>query len=150
MFDMLLKRKRVLSLFLFFTSCASNTHNWTKETGPFQCDRFVYPQSNDFRGIEVEVREVRVREKGSGWVTFLSIHSLPFPNEEGLFTVTFFVDGEEHPFQARCLEGGQRAILSDEGSLFLIQTLESGKEITLKVFRYEQVLTPFCFSGCKN
>lgn len=134
-----------LSILVITFSCASPRQWIIQETvtcsPEYSSKRLLLAPSDKCNGIQVELikdcYEVR---------TTLNCFSLPLtPKWDTSIEVIFDYGDHFETFIGYVLEGGQRIVLSAEGTNQLIENLSSGQPFSIFVGRYKTDLTPYKF-----
>lgn len=138
-------KRAIIALFFFLTSCSSSSPQWIYGKmdsccQDFRSQKLLQPAKNLYQDISIELVETR-----SGLRVYLNTHSIPFITDlknPNLIQVKMRAGDENRLFAAYRLKGGQKALLSQNGSSWLISALLENKEVTLSIDRYSTVASP--------
>jgi hypothetical protein len=96
------------------------------------CVHLSHPPKNTFRNLEVFFQK-----DGSDTKVFLNTYSTPFQNDEnGMATVTIYIDDSPTPFKAPVLAGNQRILLPPDATEMLLVALNEKKAIVIASGKY--------------
>lgn len=139
-----------MTLFLlFFFACSQHEpQQWQHVSVPTcypRCEfsKTYFPICNDFSGLETEILTACGRSS-----LYFNVNTLQIPsdqNHSGYVTVSLIIDDQTFTFISELMQGGQRVKLADAGKDLIIDTLVSGRPVTVTIGRYKTVLTPCGF-----
>ncbi len=138
-------RAALICLTLLCWSCQTK-ENWSYEAVKNRLSkhgmaRLVYPADTPTKGIELEI--VRHGESLKG---YLNLEQFSFPSlEENSQKTEVLIN--QTPFVFDRLAGGQRLTLSEESLDFIVESLTSGKNVTISVAHFFQEIPSRAFTS---
>lgn len=138
------KKRALIALFFFITSCSTTPRQWNCENIDahhpcFKCSRMILNSDKEFRGLQFEITRT-----SSGIRAYISTLSLSFPKNPKV-EVVMEVGDKTTIILAERLEGGQRLLLTPPDTDIIIQNLLQGKTLTLSIGRYSSEIVPTGF-----
>lgn len=139
------RRILIFLLFFIFTAC-SKPCGWIYREVNSDCCQFssaslAFTNPNPFNGLELSF--LRGDFGTVGYVSIFRGQITPF--DFGDTKIVVFIENEQFVFHARCLEGGQRLLLSNEATEFVLSALNNSKTVTIALIGYYSVITPAKF-----
>jgi hypothetical protein len=130
-----------LVLLTVLASCGSQT-NWKLQQmqaseSKFKSARLCSKTNDYFHGLEFELLQLGGKLRG-----YINVFSQSIKAEADTAALTLSIGEEKHQGTARVLHGGQRVLLSEATTEFIIATLTEGKEIQVSIDGYEGTLKP--------
>lgn len=137
-----------LFLLLFLLTACQPRSGWQVDQIDATEERFsssrLFSKTEDrLHGVDVEI----IRNVAS-LSTYLSVHSrhlVASKEDPSLVSIGIKTEDKTQRFTAYLLEGGQKCLLSQEGTEFLVECLNSNREITILLTGYRRSLSPRSF-----
>ncbi len=147
-------KRAFIALILFqLTGCASNKVNreWIFQSNPTSknlCSgaRLLLNAEKEYDYLEVEI--VRSRSGIRFYINILFMQAFPCTEDPNRTTIEICFEEEEEPWMIYplILRGGQRLLLPQEVSDYLIENLEQGRGFVIKAGHYQLQVIPETFA----